>query len=121
VRWAYSSDIIDGQKVEFYHGLGHLAYVFWYDVVEDLDEMAYRLSHRGVSGYDWLARLRWAIYSTLDGVAFHYLDDAYIPTLADVRARVAGQRQMAWRQRHNQAIEQAQAAWEELKPALEQK
>lgn len=119
-RWVYATDEFNSETIKYYHGIGHIAYVFWSDVVEDLDEAAQRLAHRGFKGANWKSALAWKFYSLLDGLAFHYLDDAYVPTIADVQQRVAGRRQNDWRRRHNAAIDSAMNQWEELQPALKE-
>lgn len=96
-RWEYAeAEVIEGETYRFYHGVGHIAMCFWGDVLDSLLQESYG---RGPTN-----RLKSAFYGALDGLAFHYLDDAYVPTLTDLRNRSAGRRQNAWRRRHAAAL-----------------
>ena len=107
-RWEYTEpEIIEGVTYRFHHGVGHIAMCFWGDMLESLTEEAYG---RGPAG-----RLKSAFYGALDGLAFHYLDDAYVPTLTDVFAGRAGGRMADWRRRRRAAIARAQQNLAELR------
>lgn len=109
-RWEYASrDIIEGKEYRNYHGIGHIAACFWSDIAEGL---LFERHDRPIK--DWLGG---TLYSALDGLAFHYLDDAYVPHIADVRAGSAGRRQTDWRRRHTQAIANAQMQMIDLQTA----
>jgi hypothetical protein len=110
LRWEYAEpDVFDGEVIRHYHGLGHLASCFWDEVLTGLLHRRYYHSSEA-----WLLGT-WS--KTLDGLAFHYLDDAYVPTISDVRAGVAGRRQASCRRRHGAAIERAVATMGELRAA----
>lgn len=108
-RWEYAEpDVYEGVTYRYHHGLGHIAQCFWSDVLGTLLEG--KLPDYSVDA--WLGR---AFYNGCDGLAFHYLDDAYVPTFTDVRAGIAGRRQASWRRRHAAAIAQAQESLAELR------
>lgn len=107
-RWQYAEpDVIDGVTYRYYHGVGHIAMCFWSDILDALLEES--------DGRSPARRAKSAVYSALDGLAFHYLDDAYVPTLTDVRAGRAGACIGSWRRRRKEAIERAVAAFAELR------
>lgn len=52
-----------GYDERYWYGLGPLMYMFWATLVDE------------------------GFYGTLDMLAFHYFDDKYVPTIADIRQR----------------------------------
>lgn len=109
-RWEYASrDIIEGKEYRYYHGVGHIAACFWSDMA---DGLLFGRHDRPIK--NWLGS---TLYSALDGLAFHYLDDAYVPHIADVGSRRAGHRQAAWRARRAQTINTARGRLAELQAA----
>lgn len=113
LRWEYTDPKIrDGRVIRFYHGLGHIAGCFWADMAEGL--LFRRRQHDSVRS--WLGD---TFYNALDGLAFHYFDDVYVPTIADVHSGVAGLRRASDRRRHAAAIETAIARAAEWSGAKE--
>ena len=92
-RWQYAEpEVIEGDIYRFYHGVGHIAECFWADV---LDQLLAGRNDRSIGR--WLASVG---YLTLDGLAFHYFDDAYVPWPREVGTGKVRN----WRWRRRQAM-----------------
>ena len=105
-RWVHQSD----EFMTEYWGPGPLAYQFWADFLTGIYDGRAADERRR----DHLGR---CVYSACDAVAWRFLDDIYVPHLADLQAGVGRARVQAWARRRQATLEEASARLDELRRA----
>lgn len=106
-RWPTDYDEVFGPTN--WVGVGPVVAQFWSDI---LGGFMNRFVFRKTEG-DWT--LGTIFYNALDGLAWRFMDDEYIPTWKDVRQGKAGRIRWTWRMRRRHTLEMAEAAAEDIR------
>lgn len=112
-RWVTVRD--DEYGMHNYGGVGPVVAQFWHDI---LNGLLTRFEERRQPERSSLGDV---FYNALDGLAWRFFDDEYVPTWADVKAGHSGKDRLVWRLRRRHIIEQAEAIAEEAVADLENK
>lgn len=99
-KWPTGYDEVFGPTR--YRGIGPVVAQFWYDI---LGGILNSWIDRDLEGK---ATPRDIFYNALDGLAWRFFNDEYVPTWADVKRGQAGKRRWTWRMRRRHAIEVAE-------------
>lgn len=94
-----------------WRGVGPVVAQFWHDildpVLEVFDDRNEADGRKFEPGH--------IFYNALDGLAWRFFDDAYVPTWQDLRRGKAGSKRFVWRMRHRAAVERAEAIISDLR------
>lgn len=93
---------------------GPVAAQFWYDI---LGGILHRFENRNDPEYSDPAGD--IFYGALDGLAWRFFNDEYVPTWSDVKSGDSGKHRLVWRLRRRHAIEQAEAMADDFFAARE--
>jgi hypothetical protein len=104
-RWPTAHDELMGPTN--WVGVGPVVAQFWHDLLDG----AISATFRRRDGYDF----RSIFYGALDGLAWRFFDDEYVPTLSDVRRRKAAGLRRAYRKRRIETIEASRRAIADIK------
>jgi hypothetical protein len=105
-RWITVRD--DEYGMHNYAGVGPVVAQFWSDILDGLLQK-FEARRDPTSGHE----LGNIFYSALDGLAWRFFNDEYVPTWSDVKAGRSGRHRLVWRLRRKHAIEQAEARAED--------
>lgn len=100
-RWITLRD--DQYGMHNYAGLGPVVAQFWHDI---LDGLLQRFEGRRGDDKSSLGDI---FYNALDGLAWRFFNDEYVPTWSDVKEGRSGNRRLTWRLRRRHITEHAEA------------
>jgi len=96
-------------------GAGPVVAQFWHDILNGaLTRFEDRREPERSSPGD-------IFYGALDGLAWRFFDDEYVPTWADVKSGRSGRKRLVWRLRRRHTIEHAEALAEDAMAELRAK
>lgn len=101
-RWVTWRDEEYGNHT--YRGVGPVVAQFWHDILSQTLHVMDGLDHASPGD---------VFYNALDGLAWRFFDDEYVPTWTDVKSGKSGRTRLIWRLRRRHAIEQAEAMAED--------
>lgn len=99
-RWPTADDEVMGPTN--WVGVGPVVAQFWFDV---LNGLLYKFENRKTPDRDTFGHI---FYSALDGLAWRFFDDEYVPTWSEIKAGRGTKNRLVWRLRRRQAIEVAE-------------